>query len=409
MAIATRTPLPRHCSRKVTSTLSSCAAPRDTFAPRQRNGNSRQRETWKRRPCLSVHYMHAYIYILTYTRMFDSFMNLIATGRDLVGDIAVTVASLPLPVTFATCTRSYGSLEVHTNDAAESSTPSTWHALVPGDVLVAVEGDSDSATWTLDELTSHLQVATLPLTLTFRTPALYLRYLRQHPATSATAAAATTSSTSMSRAMFPPSKEYKAKHKVIGSPLAANDKGEWHTAHAKLKQNKWLAYFEASVVLKRNHVRILTAALPPHLQCHHWKLLFTTQEHGFNSSVLYHRVHDRGPTVVAIKDSTDQVFGAFTPSSLKHSKKVYGNGRAFVFQHKSVYGWSGLDSNFVYGGPSGSIIWGGGPTGLALCLQLDEARGFTQPCDTFDSPALTHPHQFHCWAVEVWGFEGVKL
>ncbi|RQM20942.1 hypothetical protein B5M09_010191 [Aphanomyces astaci] len=206
-----------------------------------------------------------------------------------------------------------------------------------------------------------LSVATLPLTLTFRTPALYLRYLRQHPATSATAAAATTSSTSMSRAMFPPSKEYKAKHKVIGSPLAANDKGEWHTAHAKLKQNKWLAYFEASVVLKRNHVRILTAALPPHLQCHHWKLLFTTQEHGFNSSVLYHRVHDRGPTVVAIKDSTDQVFG------------------------------------------------GRGPTGLALCLQLDEARGFTQPCDTFDSPALTHPHQFHCWAVEVWGFEGVKL
>ncbi|RHY88382.1 hypothetical protein DYB37_012576 [Aphanomyces astaci] len=254
-----------------------------------------------------------------------------------------------------------------------------------------------------------LSVATLPLTLTFRTPALYLRYLRQHPATTAAAAAATTSSTSMSRAMFPPSKEYKAKHKVIGSPLAANDKGEWHTAHAKLKQNKWLAYFEASVVLKRNHVRILTAALPPHLQCHHWKLLFTTQEHGFNSSVMYHRVHDRGPTVVAIKDSTDQVFGAFTPSSLKHSKKVYGNGRAFVFQHKSVYGWSGLDSNFVYGGPSGSIIWGGGPTGLALCLQLDEARGFTQPCDTFDSPALTHPHQFHCWAVEVWGFEGVKL
>ncbi|RHY24769.1 hypothetical protein DYB32_008704 [Aphanomyces invadans] len=248
--------------------------------------------------------------------------------------------------------------------------------------------------------------------MTFRTPALNVRYVRQM---GAKASPPPLASTSTSRAMFPPSKEYKDHDVVVGSPPASDmasspiQKDEWHTVHAKLKQNKWLTYFQSSVILKCNHVHVLTAALPLHLQCHNWTLLYSSQEHGFNSTMFYHLVQDRGPTIVAIKDSTDQVFGAFTPSSLKHSKKVYGNGRAFVFQHATVYGWSGLDNNFVYGGPNGSLVWGGGASGLALCLQIDEARGFSQACETYDNPALTHPHQFQCWAVEVWGFEGVKL
>ncbi|KAF0689705.1 Aste57867_18866 [Aphanomyces stellatus] len=320
---------------------------------------------------------------------------LAAKGRDTKGDIDYTFTSKPLHLAFGPSTRMYGSIEI-------VNVVSPVHAVTlhPGDVLLKLNG-TIAAKWSLEDLESHLHAMDPPFTMTFRNPAIYLRYLREffEPPVPA--------STSTSRAMFPTSKEYKGT--ATDAPPPPIDKHEWQTAHAKLKQNKWLAYFENSVVLKRNHVRVLTAALPIHLQMNEWKLLFSTQEHGFNMTTFYQRTQDKGPTIVAIKDATDQVFGAFTPSSLKHTKNVYGNGRAFVFQHATVYGWSGLDSNFVYGGPNKSIVWGGGTSGLALCLQLDEARGFTQPCVTFDSPELTHPPQFDCWAVEVWGFGGMKL
>ncbi|KAH9103505.1 hypothetical protein LEN26_011956 [Aphanomyces euteiches] len=341
----------------------------------------------------------------------DSKTKLSAKGYSSIGDIVYTFKSKAIGIEFAPSTRLYGSLEIESIDSKDVE------AIVhPGDVLLALN-DSVAAKWTHSDLEHHLQTTTAPFKMTFRNPRLHLQYLRRH------FEAPNLASTSVSRAMFPATNEYK-KLQSTGPEVASRN--EWHTAHAKLRQNNWLAYYDKSVILKKNHVHILSAALPPHVQCSNWKLLFTTQSHGFNMTTFYHRTQDKGPTIVAIKDSTGQVFGgktgnfsssvlishaivAFSPSSLRHTRQVYGNGRTFVFKHSTIYSWSGIDTNFIYGGPNRSIIWGGGASGLALCLQLDEGRGFTQPCLTFDSPPLTEPPEFECWAVEVWGFEGLKV
>ncbi|KAG9404049.1 hypothetical protein AC1031_005588 [Aphanomyces cochlioides] len=324
----------------------------------------------------------------------DSNTKLSAKGYSSIGDIVYTFKSKPIGIEFAPSTRLYGSLEIESIDSKDVES-----ILYPGDVLLALN-DSVAAKWTHSDLEHHLQTTTAPFKMTFRNPRLHLQYLRRH------FEAPNPASTSVSRAMFPATNEYK-KLQSTGPEVASRN--EWHTAHAKLRQNNWLAYYDKSVILKKNHIHILSAALPPHLQCRNWTLLFTTQSHGFNMTTFYHRTQDKGPTIIAIKDSTGQVFGAFSPSSLRHTRQVYGNGRTFVFKHSTIYSWSGIDTNFIYGGPSRSIIWGGGASGLALCLQLDEGRGFTQPCLTFDSPPLTEPPEFECWAVEVWGFEGLKV
>ena len=73
-----------------------------------------------------------------------------------------------------------------------------------------------------------------------------------------------------------------------------------------------------------------------------------------------------------------------------------------------AYTWSGIDSSFMYI-QRNSIFVGGGRKGIALCLQLDDRRGFTHACTTFDSPPLVDYEIFRCETVEVWSFHGLKV
>jgi hypothetical protein len=61
-------------------------------------------------------------------------------------------------------------------------------------------------------------------------------------------------------------------------------------------------------------------------------------------------------------------------------------------------------------GTRDAIYIGGGKKGFALCLQLDESRGFSSPCETFNSPSLINSEEnFQCVCVEVWAFSGLKI
>ena len=73
-----------------------------------------------------------------------------------------------------------------------------------------------------------------------------------------------------------------------------------------------------------------------------------------------------------------------------------------------VHPWSGIDSSFMYT-QRDSIFVGGGSKGIALCLQLDDRRGFTHACSTFDSPPLVDYQTFRCETVEVWSFHGLNV
>jgi hypothetical protein len=42
-------------------------------------------------------------------------------------------------------------------------------------------------------------------------------------------------------------------------------------------------------------------------------------------------------------------------------------------------------------------------------LQLDDRRGFSHTCSTFDSPPLVDYEGFRCETVEVWSFHGLKV
>ncbi|OQR84089.1 hypothetical protein ACHHYP_13906 [Achlya hypogyna] len=324
------------------------------------------------------------------------------TGRNECGDITITVPSKPLRMALAPSTRIYGTVEI--------LDPEAHHPVLrAGDVLLEINNEACTS-WSIDQLDRYLQATPAPLTMTFRHPDLYQTYLAAVAASPKPVASGSTV-----HAMFPPTKEYKEHTRTL-SPVGNQiyDVHHWHQEAHRLNQNGWLQLYPRSVILKVNQVVCLMDALPVHLQDSSLQLLYSTQIHGFSLLQLFAMVGGKGPTICVVKDTHDRVFGAFSPCSLQQTRKVYGNGRTFVFscakgKKPKVYSWSGTDESFVYNGPD-CLVWGGGPKGLALCLKVEEELGFSQECTTFNSQPLAGADElFKIWAIEIWGFKGMRL
>ncbi|KDO27126.1 hypothetical protein SPRG_07837 [Saprolegnia parasitica CBS 223.65] len=325
------------------------------------------------------------------------------TDRDELGEVTITFPTKPLHMALAPSTRIYGTVEILDPEAH-------FPTLRAGDVLLEINNEPCTS-WSIDQLDRYLQVTPAPLTMTFRHPELFQSYLATMAASPKPVASGSTV-----HAMFPHSREYK-QHSAALSPVHTTtiyDVQHWQKEAHKLNQNGWLQLHPRSEILKVNHVECLRDALPFHLQDTSLQLLYSTQIHGFSLLQLFTLVAGKGPTICVVKDTCDRVFGAFSSCSLQQTKKVYGNGRTFVFscargKKPRVYAWSGGDSAFIYNGPD-CLVWGGGPKGLALCLHMEDERGFSQHCTTFNNPPLAGSDEmFKIWAVEIWGFKGIRL
>ncbi|KAF9985950.1 oxidation resistance protein 1 [Mortierella antarctica] len=62
-----------------------------------------------------------------------------------------------------------------------------------------------------------------------------------------------------------------------------------------------------------------------------WNLVYSSDQHGISMTTLYHRCKGKGPMVLAIKDTTDAVFGAFVTEEFKPNLTYYGTGECFLW------------------------------------------------------------------------------
>ncbi|ETK90381.1 hypothetical protein F441_06001 [Phytophthora nicotianae CJ01A1] len=362
-----------------------------------------------------------------------------------LGEFDVTFHETPLHLSLAPSTRLYGSVEVY---------DPKHHAptVQVGDVIMAVNGYSSMSRLPSDDVIDAITELQAPVTLRFRRPVAYRKYL----ATFFQTKRKELSSESIARAMFPPTPEYKKKTlkhepkriiqpgtlvsqsfiepetsdlspKKVSTPVNKNEERlrEFKAFAAKigaLDQFKLWSGGEGpnggrplvghrSAFLTEKHMQFLWKNLPNYLTCNQMELIYSTRVHGWSFLSFFDRLQNKGPTILVIQDENDNIFGAFCPASWKRSKAFFGNGRTFVFSlspHMNAYMWSGIDSSFMYT-QRDAIFVGGGNKGIALCLQLDDRRGFTHACTTFDSPPLVDYQSFRAETVEVWGFHGLKV
>lgn len=187
------------------------------------------------------------------------------------------------------------------------------------------------------------------------------------------------------------------------------------------------------VALRRSGSTIVTAKqlqtiwswLPTRFSIYQPKLVFTSEEHGFSFNTFYQRCEYCEPTILLIKTTDDEVFGAFLSTCWSQrndedqKSPYFGTGESFLFTispEVKKYPWIGLTDDSEVSGPSDHaahlfmraqphLIAVGGGGGDGICLEGDLTKGRTKACVTFNNPPLVKDGIFQCKVIEVITFE----
>ncbi|XP_006875791.1 PREDICTED: TLD domain-containing protein 2 [Chrysochloris asiatica] len=162
---------------------------------------------------------------------------------------------------------------------------------------------------------------------------------------------------------------------------------------------------EASQVLGASEIRQLSLHLPPRVTGNSWRLAFCTARDGFSLQRLYRQMEGHsGPVLLVLRDQDGQMFGAFSSSAIRLSKRFYGTGETFLFSFSpqlKVFKWTGNNSFFVKGNLD-SLMIGSGSGQFGLWMDGDLYHGGSHPCATFDNEVLARQEQFCIKELEAW-------
>ncbi|PHZ14653.1 TLD-domain-containing protein, partial [Rhizopus microsporus ATCC 52813] len=139
-----------------------------------------------------------------------------------------------------------------------------------------------------------------------------------------------------------------------------------------------------------------------------WSLVYSLDQHGASLNTLYQKCKESsGPCLLVIRDSYGETFGAYLTESIHKNSSFYGTGECFLWNKQAqkvcLYSWTSKNNHMIYSDQDILAI-GNGEGGFGLCLHSDLLHGYTEPCATFDNPALTVTNAFECIGLEIWSF-----
>ena len=187
--------------------------------------------------------------------------------------------------------------------------------------------------------------------------------------------------------------------------------------------------------------RALSGALPARLRNSTWRLRYSTKRDGTSLRTMYRAAggarvgeHRCEESVLLVRTSRGERFGAFTTEHWRVAPRYYGTGESFVFVlvpgagegaggsnggtgvagsnpaagdggggGARVFPWTQRNDYFVFGRNECAAVGGG--AGFALWLDEELARGNSARSDTFGNDPLSSEHEFDVACVELWTFE----
>ncbi|XP_046711003.1 oxidation resistance protein 1 isoform X2 [Silurus meridionalis] len=162
-----------------------------------------------------------------------------------------------------------------------------------------------------------------------------------------------------------------------------------------------------SLILNAQHVKELSAELPPRTVGYSWRLAYSMSKHGASLKTLYRKLSvSDSPVLLLIRDGTGQVFGGFLSHPLHPSDKFYGTGETFLFllhPRFKCFHWTGENSFFIKGDLDSFAI-GGGSGHFGLWLDESLYVGRSSPCYTFNNCSLSEKSDFRVLEFEAWTF-----
>ncbi|XP_071454255.1 GTPase-activating protein skywalker isoform X1 [Hetaerina americana] len=187
-----------------------------------------------------------------------------------------------------------------------------------------------------------------------------------------------------------------------------------------------------SQILEQEALITLWSWLPVRITMYQPILLYTTEEHGCSLTTFFVRVEQHEPTILIVKTSNGETFGAYCSTrwverNLKDDRgnrqAYFGTGETFVFSllpERHRYPWVGLDRTTsgerggdhfdhaaeLFMAADSKMLTVGGGEGQAIWMDENIRFGKTERCQTFDNPPLCESGDFEIRVLEVYGFSG---
>ncbi|CAD7937222.1 unnamed protein product [Amoebophrya sp. A120] len=176
--------------------------------------------------------------------------------------------------------------------------------------------------------------------------------------------------------------------------------------------------WEAATLEDQDLFAELVAFLPLSVRFSNWQLAYSPSRHGVSLQTFHRNLHDKGPSVLFVKDQFGARFGAFLAQSWECKGTYYGSGESFVFAVRTsaekgaengqkflrVYPWSAANSSIQYSDETMLAVGGGGRA--AIVIESDFLRGTSSPnCATFNSTTLSTQEEFVIEELEFFSFD----
>jgi len=179
-----------------------------------------------------------------------------------------------------------------------------------------------------------------------------------------------------------------------------------------------------SLLLNEEHVRHLARYLPNDEYRQDWSLLFSSKLNGHSFNRFCHHTTEKGSTLIIIKETGGNIFGAFADEAWKtRYPKFYGNDHNFLFQiipELKVFQCTGLDKNYQYLNEGSKTLFNGiGMGGIeelfGWCIDESFEHGYSrgsteilengdgkERSSTYGNTNLGSTQEFHIEYVESW-------
>ena len=166
---------------------------------------------------------------------------------------------------------------------------------------------------------------------------------------------------------------------------------------------------ESSDILSERQLRELHSHLPYYHQYKSLKQVYSTKRNGTLLHTLYYRAEGIKNTILLVKTTDNEIFGAYISEDLKIHNKFYGTGECFLFtffktERIHVFPSTGINEYYIYSDEQ-MLCLGCSDKCFGINLDSDLLEGYTKHTETYKNPPLCSTEYFYIGVIELWTFD----
>ena len=159
-------------------------------------------------------------------------------------------------------------------------------------------------------------------------------------------------------------------------------------------------------IIKLAEIEAIRLFMPTRYRSMSWDLQYQMSEDGVSLNTFMTKCEKKKPIVLLILTDKQVKLGAFLSEGIQKNKKgFYGTGETFVFNFDPLfngYKWSYANQCFVSTTSTDLMIGQSIKGGAAIYFDNNMLIGYSDACETFNSPPLADKHSFKIIDVEAW-------